>query len=261
MKLVSLFKRRDAVPRLPIEAEYWVFVRDARLPDHTELLRRLLHENPYGKSRNPIGTGDAMLFSDVRFHTALVLREKNPFAFRPDVFATALADRESLAALAEAKAFVRLSYRSETPLDDRRYLRLLPHTADAYVDLLDGLGVHDQIAERFFAPSVLKEALRADPGALSSSLHLRRGWRPESEGDSAFATGFPKLGLPNLQTEAVPRDGMTLIEQVFERLTDEIWNTGEMKTEVELFDDRFQALPTYRKGQPARLRILRHQTL
>ncbi|CAN5574570.1 hypothetical protein BH11ARM2_BH11ARM2_17170 [soil metagenome] len=259
--LGSLLGRRDGPPKLPTEAEYWVFVREARLPDHAEILRRLLHENPYGKARNPIGTGDAILFSDVRWHTALVLREKNALAFRPDVLAGAMTERAGQDAVLDAKAFIRLRYHSDVPLEDRRYLRLLVHTADAYLDILDGLGVYDQTAERFFTPSSLKAALQADPVALSPSLHLRRGWRPEAEGEAAYANGFLKVGLPNIQTEPVSRDATTLIEQVFERLTDEIWNAGEMKTEVELYEDRFQAIPTYRKNGSTLLRILRHHQL
>ncbi|RYG38898.1 hypothetical protein EON81_02410 [bacterium] len=261
MMFGSFFARRlKKAPKVSVEAEYWVFVRTTTLPPQTDLLRRLLHDNPYGGARNPIGTGEALILSDVRLHLALVLREKNKTSFRPDLFASAVSDRSHLDMLLDAKAFIRVGYHSDDPVSDRRHLKFLVHAADAYADLADGIGIYDRVAERFFSREEFRQILKADPGGLAPSFHLKRGWRPEADGDIAYASGFPKIGLPNLETEAVPKDGTTLMDGVFEQLSDQVWIDGSLEAQVEMYGDRFQAVANHRKGKPTRLRILRYQS-
>ncbi|RYG47102.1 hypothetical protein EON79_08280 [bacterium] len=252
-------KRLKKAPRISVDAEYWVLIRNTVLPPQEDLLRRLLHENPYGKARNPIGTGEALILSDVRLHLALVLREKNATKFRPDLFASAVSEREHLDALLSANAFIRVGYHSDDPVSDRRHLKFLVHAADAYADLADGVAIYDRTADRFFTREEFRQLLKADPGALAADLHLKRGWRPDGEGDIAFAVGFQKIGLPNLETERVAKDGTTLMDAVFESLTDQIWADGKVENQIELFGDTFRGVPTHRKGKPVLLRILRYQ--
>ena len=92
---------------------------------------------------------EALIFSDVRLHIALVLRSKNAHVFRPDLFEEHVEPTvELLEGLAGSKSFAKIRFISEEPLKDHRHLIFLAHAADAIADLAKGKVIYDVVAER-----------------------------------------------------------------------------------------------------------------
>lgn len=255
------FVRWKARPRFFAHAEYWVYTRDERVPDREELLTRLMAQNPYARrGRNPLGTAEGMMLTDVRTHIAVVLRSKNAHVFRPD-----LADKHSnvtadfLAALSESKAFVKLRYVSERPLIDRRHLQFLIHAADAVVDLCQGLVIYDPILERFIAPATLKAQLKEKLDQTSADRHVEAIWDPHSSGGHAESRGMVKVGLPEIVTETIEGDERNLAVDVVRAAAESIWETGEIPTPwiVHAFDDDFRIEPEKRTPRQIKVRVYR----
>ena len=142
--------------RLVTQAEYWVYIPSEKLPDQDAVMTRMVTQNPHGKpGQSPIGPKEGLLFSDIRLHVAVILRNKNPHVFRPDLFSEADADAEALAALSGAPAMVQLRYLSEEPLSDDRHLKFLPHLADAYAYVGNAVLIYDAMAEQLLKPAEL----------------------------------------------------------------------------------------------------------
>src|ERR1044072_845222 len=101
--------------------EYWVYLPGKEMPNQTEVMSRLIGDNPYRQGgKNPIGPREGLLLSDIRLHLALVLRSKNPHVFRPDLFDEYVdPTSEILERLANSESLVKVRYISEQPLNDR----------------------------------------------------------------------------------------------------------------------------------------------
>ena len=110
--------------------EYWVYIPGTELPEQQTIMHRMLAANPYGKpSDPPLGPREGVIFSDVRLHIALVLRSKNPQAFRLDLFAEDVdTTPEQLESIALAGSLARWpSASSRFPTSDTsRFLSMPP---------------------------------------------------------------------------------------------------------------------------------------
>lgn len=243
-------------------AEYWIFLPGVQMPEQTAVMARTIGDNPYDKrNRLPIGTREGQLFSDVRLHIALVLRQKNPHAFRPDLFdATTEVPPHALEILEEANSFVKVRYASEDRLDDNKHLQFLPHVADAIAELGDGKLIYDSTTERLILRSELQEELREHYDVSGADLHSRVVWRPEPAGGGHAETrGLVKVGHHELRTPVAELDQRVVISAVLQRVMELLWTTPKLPDtlEVEMFESKFRVLFEGTRDKFTLVRILR----
>jgi hypothetical protein len=254
---ITKFPRR----RYFASAEYWVYLPGEELPDQNAVMTRTIGLNPYHhRSRPPVDTREGLLFSDVRTHIALVLRRKNPHAFRPDLFDSSIeATPAMLDALAQSKSFVKVRYVSEERLPDVRHLQFLPHVADAVAELGEGRLIYDVGAERLLTRDVLEETLRSKADVSGDDVHSRVIWRPEIEAGRAETRGLIKIGLRELRTPPTSTEQRVLVVRVLEEVVHRLWLEPVLPEtlEVTAFDDRFRVLFQPGRDTFTKVRILR----
>lgn len=267
--LVGLVIGYTLVTRRPKEsyfavAEYWVFLPGEQMPTQDAVMTRMIAQNPYAvRGQSPVGTAEGLIFSDIRLHIALVLRSRNPHVFRPDIFdAHVDVSPETLAALSEANAFVKLRYLSEQPLKDRRHLQFLLHAADAYAALAEGTVIYDVVAQQLMTPAELSARLKENFDATGVDLHARTVWTPEIEGATAETRGLKKIGFPEVRAAELEGDVRVLVSEIMAAALAQIWSLPEFPSSVEVaaYDDRFRLLMQPPKDRVADARILRIQT-
>jgi hypothetical protein len=247
--------------RFLASAEYWVYLPGDEMPDQNAVMTRTIGMNPYHhRSRPAIDTKEGLLFSDVRTHFALVLRKKNPHAFRPDLFDSCTeVSAEALDALAQAHSFVKVRFISEDRLKDARHLQFLPHAADAVAELGEGRLIYDVTAERLILRDELEATLRTKADVSGPDVHARVIWRPEIEAGHAETRGLVKVGHRELRTPSTPTDQRILVVLVLEEVIRQLWQAPTLPEtlEVAAFDDRFRVL--FEPGRDAftKVRILR----
>lgn len=259
------FNRRRAakVVRLITQAEYWVYIPGDKLPDQEAVMTRMFNQNPHGKpGQSPIGPREGLLFSDIRLHVAVVSRSKNPHVFRPDLFSETEADAEALAALSSAQSMVKLRYLSEIPLADDRHLRFLPHLADAYAYVGNGVLIYDAMAEQLMQPSELYQLLHENPTVEDPQNHFRIVWHREAEGAYASTKGLVKMGLPEMKSAMARADNQLLIMEVLREVASQAWTNGfSDEFRVNCFGDEFIALAQPGQGTPRTMHIQRVRTV
>ena len=242
-------------------AEYWVFLPGLEMPEQNEMMDRVIGKNPYRpQNRDPIGTKEGLVFSDVRLHIALVLRSKNSVAFRPDLF-TPLAGptAEDLRALSDAQSFVKLRFTSEERLKDRRHLQFLAHAADAVAELGDSKLIYDPVCERLMPRTKMQEILGAKADVSGPDVQNRVLWRTNPESSHAETRGMVKIGLPELITPESPTDQRVLIDSILDETIRNLWEAAEIPDtmQVSAFDDTFEVLFEPQRKGPVQVRILR----
>jgi hypothetical protein len=241
--------------------EYWVYLPKAKFPPQAALMTRLTHLHPFDRSLPPaIGAPEAMLFSDIRLHMALVLREKNAHVFRPDLFEDHIEPTaEILEALAIAEAFVKIRYASEEPLRDDRHLHLLPYLAECAAGLTRGTVVFDAVSDELLPIETLRARLQQFGRADQPTFHLRTLWLKSARGGMGATRGLVKIGLPELQTPESSNDHQVVIREVLEAAAVKLWETRELPDEltVTAFDDEFAINLSYQKKGPATASIHR----
>ena len=256
----TLITRKPKKSRYLAVAEYWVYLPEEVLPIQDAVMTRMVSENPYGRrGQSPVGTAEGLVFSDVRLHIALVLRRKNPHAFRPDLFADVDASAPVLQALAEANSFVKLRFLSEEPIKGRQYLQFLLHASDAYASLGGSSLIYDQTCEQLMTRAELAERLKKNFDATLPSLHTRVVWSREGDAGHAETRGLRKIGHPELVTPPVELDQRILIGTIMETAIERLWGEPTLpeQVEVDAFDDRFRVLIEWSGDQKATARILR----
>lgn len=231
-----LFGPKARVPRADTHVEYWVYVREPKLIPQEVLLARLLRSSPFDiQEPRALGPEHGLLFSDIRLHVALVLREKNSHLFRPDLFETHIEPSPAhIEALGRAQAVLRASFRSAQPEPDRRAVRLLPHLAEALAYYGKGEVVFDFVAERLIDAEGLREYLTRSPSADDAGFHARAIWQTTPDGGFASSRGFAKIGLPDLITPESPHEERTVIHGVLEEAIGTIWGAGNIPEPLEL---------------------------
>ena len=221
------FATRKSKPKFLLQMEYWVYLPGDLMPPQDEVMTWLVQTSAAISGR------EAILFSDVRLHIALVLRAKNAYLFRPDLVAPAVdATTEQLGLLEQAKSFARVRFLSEEPVPDTRYLKFLPQVARAIATLGEGALIYDPIGERILAPS---ELVKGDPGP-----NVR--WVPAASGGHVETLGLKKRGVPEIQTEPISADERWIVSEIVGQVARAAWEKGDLpaSTVAEAFHDTFK---------------------
>ena len=260
--LSRIFKRTKTPPYLAM-AEFWVYLKEPKAPKQDDVMGRMIQNNPFAKGgRAPIGTKEGLIWSDIRFHMALALREKNSHIFRPDLFEPHVEpSAEALQALSEAVALVKLRYVSDQPLPDKRHLQFLIYAAEAVAELSGSEVIFDLISERLFSPDWLREQLQVDNDGSRRELHLRTIWKSSPAGGIVETLGLQKLGFQELCTPETMADHQVVAMQVLELAAERIWDAGQMDNSltIEHYGDSFHVLIDPSRKGPSRARILREK--
>lgn len=200
--------------------EYWIYASQVRLPDQTKLMDRMISTNPHNRPGRPcIGAREGMLFTDVRLHTAVALKDKNPTFFRPDLFEEDVEPtKEILSRLAKSGALVKVRYASEARLKDFRHLQFVPHMVDALAEFMDGLVVFDHVGERIWTAEEFRGFLEKNGNCERPEAHVRVVWKTDEDGSYARTYGMRKIGMDELRTDPQEDDREVLMVGLLTRL-------------------------------------------
>lgn len=200
--------------------EYWVYTDELKLPPQEQLMDRMISANPHNRRGSAcIGAREGMLFTDVRVHLAVALREKNPTQFRPDLFDEDVEPtKEVLDELSSCSALVKVRYASEAKLNDFRHLQFIPHMTDAISELMNGRVVFDTVAEKLYLAEEFREILAKNGQMERPDAHIRVVWKREPEGAFAQTLGLRKIGKPEIRTAHQEEDQQVLITGLLMRL-------------------------------------------
>ncbi|HEY3782705.1 MAG TPA: hypothetical protein VGL56_16605 [Fimbriimonadaceae bacterium] len=231
------------------------------MPEQDAIMRRMIGENPRSRPGKPaIGAKEGKIFSDIRLHMALVLRNKNPQLFRPDLFRDHLEiSAEVLSALANSHSFVKARFISEEPLIGDRHLHFMAHLADSVASVGTGLCVYDLVAEEIMAADKFGDSLQVDADAARFDIHVRVIWEKSLDSGHAETKGLLKKGLPELVTEEAYPDQRVIINEVMLEGARALWNQAEIPPQVEVtaYGDIFRLLINPDRKGPMKVRILR----
>ncbi|MBS1710199.1 MAG: hypothetical protein JSS71_00580 [Armatimonadetes bacterium] len=209
--------------------EYWLYTTGTKLPDQTELMDRMISANPHNRpGKASIGAREGLLFTDVRVHLAVALKDKNPTFFRPDLFEEGVEPtKEILERLAKCPALVKVRYASEARLKDFRHLQFLPHMVDALAEKMGGEVVFDHISERMTTAGEFQGFLEQNNNAERPDFHLRIAWMSDEDGSFARTFGLRKIGWDELRTEPQEDDRQVLMTGLLTRLAHHIFRNPE----------------------------------
>ena len=249
LSLGSLFGwwlvRRKPRSRFLLQMEYWVYLPVDAMPPQDQTMARLVESGT-------IGAKEALLFSDVRLHMALVLRKRNAHVFRPDLLEPHLdATPEEIATLDHSRSFVKVRYLSEKPVDSRQYLAFLPRLAWTVAELGGGTLVYDPVGSRFLDAETLRDG---DPGP-----HVR--WVAAPTGGYVETHGLKKLGLPEIRTAPIAADERWIVAEIVTQVATAAWKSGVLPPSAlaEAFQDRFRVDLSFGRDNVALARVHRLQ--
>jgi hypothetical protein len=242
-------------------AEYWVYLPGDQLPPQEKIMDRMMMGNPHRiAGKFPITKNEALVFSDVRLHIALVLRARNAHVFRPDLFEEHLEPTaELLEGLSASASFVKLRFISEDPLTDQRQLIFLTHAADAVSALADGLVVYDVVGERLYTAKEFSTDIDRFEDTANPDFQTQVVWNRGDAGGIAETRGLVKVGLPELATEAMNADQRVLVTAILEQVIRQVW---ELKTlpitlDIRYFDDSYRVEIKPRRKGPAQISLMK----
>lgn len=207
---------RNRTVVIPAHAEYWVYSKLPQIPDQTELMAQMVGSNPYiRRGQNPIGPAEGLMFSDVRFKLALVLRKKNP-----DFFSDSFLTHHDLPDQTDAAAIIKLQYSSDIALKHVSHLQFLLHLADA-VQRMQGTGlVFDAVQKLGYSGSELPAILASKLDVTGQELHVTL---VENEDHSFESRGFSKIGVKEFRTPPVPFDHAQSVRELLKELIEAVW--------------------------------------
>ncbi|MEA2552280.1 MAG: hypothetical protein QOJ65_456, partial [Fimbriimonadaceae bacterium] len=208
----------------------------------------------------PITKNEALIFSDVRLHIALVLRARNAHVFRPDLFEDHVEPTaERLEGLAESQSFAKVRFISEEPLKDKRHLRFLSHAADAIAELGHGRVVYDVVSEQLYTSAELDAALGQVEDAAGADFQTRVVWKRSQAGGIAETRGLQKVGLPELATEEMNTDQQVLVTAILEDVIRSVWDLSALPPSVEVryFEDPYRVEIQQRRKGPAKVAVMK----
>ena len=232
--LILLRYRKRLDTPSPTNTEYWVFLPGVDLPDQNQVMEALFRQNRMTPQ-------EGLLFSDIRLHTALVLREKNAHLFRPDLFEEGSSvTPEILTALANSHSLVKVRYLSDEPLKDDRYLALLPNLALVLSMLGNGAVIYDLIQRELFSTPEFEKLIGKRAESKRAEAHVRVVWEKGLE-PFAMTHGLRKKGLPELRSKPMEADEEFLVTNLMFEAARDVWDKGQLPatTEVEMFGDLF----------------------
>lgn len=253
--------KQSRAPAYLARAEYWVYLPEAKMPSQDAVMTRLVQERPFGEGR--IGSKEALLFSDIRFHMGLVRRDRNPKQFRPDLFTPRAEPTTAiLEALAAAQGFVTVRYVSEEPLRDERHLRFLPHVAEAVAALGRSEVIYDAVEQRLITLESHRRVLTENPDTAVFDVQVDVDWQVGDGAGSARTYGMTKRGLPDLFAQDCPPDHETLVRELVTEAARTIWKSGEVPeyVDAEAFGDGFRVIVQRRSRDEAAVWMMRRST-
>lgn len=220
-------------------AEYWIFLPTTEPPDGDAVMRAMM--DPAGGS--PIGSREGAVFSDVRLGVDFVLRERNPYSFRPDVMQQSgpPPSAECLDGFAHAKSMVRIRYVSERPLPDRRHLTFMPYFAKGYCDVGNGTAVFDVQRQVAWSANEFRAMLAQTKAPEEPEANVQVVWVEGQEGGHFETHGMVRAGMSELHSLPAPTDQRVILEAVMWQLIQHLWATTEPAASIELENeyDRF----------------------
>ena len=216
--------------------EYWIYSDVQRLPPTAALMDAVVSKNPHNRPGKPSITGrEGILFSDLRLHLGVARREKNPHAFRPDLFDEhAVPNAEALQRLSESRTLTKIQYASDVPLKDGRHLQFVTHLTDTMVRLTRGRLVFDTVTETFWLPDELYSVLQHNNDAEHPDLHVRIVWTKTIEGCRAVTLGLRKVGRPELQTALQESDEEVIVSTIVEKVARRLFTDPELQLPLEV---------------------------
>lgn len=231
--------------------EYWVFVPEGKVPPMPRIMDRMIKKNPHNTPDGVcITQREGMIFSDIRLNISVAKREKNPHAFRPDLFEeTVVPTKEILEALSDSSALVKVRYTSKAALPDTRHLIFLPHLADAIADLCKGKVVFDTVAQRLFLAEEFSSLL--DAPADRPDLHVNLVWKSDGDESYAQSQGLRKVGQDEIKTDSAKADQEVLIRGLATRASHKILREMRTPESMELSDFGDTFLLSFRTGKDA----------
>ncbi len=217
--------------------------------------------NPFSTGEEPMITPrEAIVFSDIRLHIALILRERNAHVFRPDLFDEHIQpSAEVLKGLGTSVALAKLRFLSTNKLTDDRHLQFMPYLAEAVAWLTNAEVVFDTISERLYTSNEFRASLESIERADTPEFHLRTGWERHDSNGLAFTRGLVKIGIPELETPLSSADHSVLLQAVLEKTALQLWELRAIPTEVKVncFDDEFHVMLYPKRKGPILARVLR----
>jgi len=241
--------------------EYWVYGSTTKLPADEQIMDRMINGNPHNRPGRPsIGAREGMVFSDIRLHGGVGLREKNPEAFRPDLIdSDVVPSAEILRRLSDCETVTTLRYASQARLRDFRHLQFMPHYADAIAQLTDGTVVFDTITKQIHTAEAFHAQLQANNNAERSDFHVRVKWQDNGESGVVQTFGLAKIGLDEWCSEALPIDQETLAMSLAIRAVQAVFRDPAMPSQVTLqeFGDDFVLDWSEKSDRGRKLRIFR----
>jgi len=257
--MASVFGRRS--PSYHAHAEYWVYIAGEESPLQDKIMDRMMMANPHRiAGKYPITKTEALLFSDVRLHIALVLRSKNAHVFRPDLFDEHVEPTQALLeGLSASASFVKLRYISDEPLPDHRHLVFLAHAADSYAALGDGLVIYDVIAERLYTAQDFSAEIDRIEDTASAEFQSQVVWSRGAAGGIAETRGLAKVGLTELATEPMNHDQRVLVTAILENVIQQVWDQQSLPQvlDVRYYDDSYRVEIKQKRKGPARVSLMK----
>ncbi len=239
--------------------EFWIYTDAGTIPPYETVVQALVG----GPGQKGIGTSGALLLTDVRLNMSHVSRQKNPFLFRPDLFAEAEnASPEALSSIASSQALIRVRFGSSQPLKDNKPLQVTAHLAHVMLDLTDGMAVYDNCMEQLWTAEDFRARIDQRPDATTLEDNFRLIWTHDDEGRSVETRGLIKWGLPELKSRPLDADTKVLAEELMTEAGRKLWGQAALPAEIEVtcYGDTFKLSFGRPKLGKAPTQILRYQT-
>lgn len=249
--LFGLLAGRARARRQPlVHCEYWIYVPKAVLPKQDEVVDLMMQgQGRAGTLAGPIGPAEGLLLSHVGLHVGLVLRSKNPTAFRPDLaHGVEALDAAMLDALHASEALIRVVFVSRKPPARLVHLPFTASMALGYMKVADGALVYDVASDTVHLPEAFRKTLECPPTEASSHVVVR--WTYDSVGWTARSKGMGKMGLPELALGPLETDHQALAVELVRAAAEALWKSGSFPKSltVTAFNDEY----TLRLGEPRR---------
>lgn len=236
-----LSKRAGGLRSVPlVRVEFWIYCKIEAPPTDAQVLDRLVAKTPFRNS--PIGTREAMTFSDIRFHIAVLRRPSNELMFHPEMHADADSNPPANLSeiLKECDSLIKVCFISEEAVSDSSHLLFTTYAAEAIGHLTNASLVFDVEAQKYFGSGELTQTLseRNDAASFDANVSIIEQETPLSV--TYLTRGMNKIGLPDLFMDGLPPDTRSLGGQLIESAAEQLWDRRRVDPiELELFGDTF----------------------
>lgn len=188
------------------------------------------------------------------------MRSKNPNLFQADKLPESIPDHhEFVNDINGFESFVKLQYASPTKLKDKRHLQFLLHACDAEAELCQAKWIYDKVTGELRTKDELADILAKNFSVTGHEFHVRL---ENTEDQTVRSYGLVKIGIPDFETQPVPHDQVSLVNDILEKYVALCWERGEMFPDpIRAYDDEFFLLQERESPLRTRMRIVRKQLL